>query len=492
MRAQSKRVSSIRWELMLFTGLLCVGLISLVWLLNVYLLEPVYNYTIKRELENTAETYAELLEKYGTIEDGASATGINIAFMEELSKLDNDALLSGKCLDISGVDGYNLLHAHYLSGECHLHPNIPNGFGEKRDVLWNSRYVLGLRAIVLSDGDMSFPLSYNNGTQYVYCKNVDNKYVIMVSTDLDRISQASGVISSQMPFVAITVLILGLISAWIFSRWFSKPLNEISSAARDMAKGNYKTRVSVAKNDEIGILAEDFNTMAREVERSSELQRDLIANISHDLRTPLTLIKGYAETVRDLTGDNPEKRGEQLNIIVDETDRLSLLVNSVMELSKYSSGTEKLNLVEFDLAQLCDEVSYRYNDICAKNGYTLETHTDEPCIVTADPDMMSRVIHNILSNAVHHIGTDGWLSITAKPLANGVSRVEISDHGCGIASEDLPYVFDKYYRSRSDAGKVGTGLGLSITKAILVNHNFKYGVISEINKGTTFWFEAKK
>ena len=477
---------------MLFTGLLCAGIIALVWVLNAYLLEPVYNHMIKRELEVTADTYASLIQKYGTVEDASSSTGINASFMEELSKLDNDELLSGKCLDISGIDGYSLLHAHYLSGECHLHPSMFSGFGEKREVSWNNRYVLGLRAIVLSDGSMSFPLSYNGGTQYVYCKNVGNKYVIMVSTDLERIGQASRVISAQMPFIAAAVLILGLISAWVFSRWFSNPLNKISSAARDMAKGNYKTRVNVVKHDEIGILADDFNTMAKEVERSSELQRDIIANISHDLRTPLTLIKGYAETLRDLTGGSPEKRSEQLGIIVDETDRLSALVNSVMELSKYSSGTEKLNLVQFDLAQLCDEVAYRYTDICAKNGYTLEAHTDEPCIVNADPDMMSRVIHNILSNAIHHIGTDGWVSITAKPLADGVARVEISDRGCGISPEDLPYVFDKYYRSRSDAGKTGTGLGLSITKAILTNHSFSYGVESELNKGTTFWFETKK
>ena len=117
---------------------------------------------------------------------------------------------------------------------------------------------------------------------------------------------------------------------------------ELSGAARRVAKGDYSTRVTPRGHDELAVLAQDFNTMTREVARSSELQRDLIANISHDLRTPLTLIKGYAETVRDLTGADAEKRTAQLDVIIDETDRLSGLVNSVLELSKVSSGAEKL------------------------------------------------------------------------------------------------------------------------------------------------------
>ncbi len=157
---------------------------------------------------------------------------------------------------------------------------------------------------------------------------------------------------------------------------------------------------------------------------------------------------------------------------MDETDRLSGLVNSVMELSKYSSGTEKLNPVQFDLAQLCDEVAYRYQNICEQSGYTLTVDAADPCTVTADPDMMSRVVHNLLANAIHHIGPDGCVALRVKPQPDAAVRVEIEDHGAGIARKNLPYIFDKYYRSRADAGKVGTGLGLSITKAILINHGF--------------------
>ena len=488
---KQKLFTSIRAKLLLFTVLLCAVLTGLVWLLNVQLLEPLYNKRIENQLRNTAEQYAHLLEKYDTIEDASSPSGINEKFRKELDALDNDDLLAGKCLDISGKDCLNLLHAHYIEGECRLHPSQAGLFGERRDPAWNTQYMIRLRALTLTQGDMTFTIQEGGKPQKVYCKNVDDKYVVIVSSDLQRIGEAAGVIKMQMPMVACVVLLLGIVGAWWFSRWFTRPLTEISSAAREMARGNYKVRVKKTTHDEIGTLADDFNTMANEVGRTAELQRELIANVSHDLRTPLTLIKGYAETVRDLTGDNAEKRTAQLDIIVDETDRLSALVNGVMELSKYASGSQKINPVPFDLAQLCEEVAHRYEDICDKNQYRLVLKNDAPCPVTADPDMLSRVIHNLLSNAVAHVGADGWIQLSALPQADGTVRVEVSDHGTGIAEEDMPYIFDKYYRARADTGKTGTGLGLSITKAILIQHGFAFGVQSQKNLGSTFWFVAK-
>ena len=222
--------------------------------------------------------------------------------------------------------------------------------------------------------------------------------------------------------------------------------------------------------------------------RNEELRANLLRTISHDLRTPLTLIKGYAETVRDITGDDKAHRDEQMNIIVDEADRLTALVSSVMELSKVTSGAEKCEKVHFDMGQLCDEVSERYDAVCAQNGWQLKLELpEEELPVYADPNMMQRALHNLLGNAMHHIGEDGLFFLRAFKCPEGV-RVEVEDHGPGISAEDLPYIFDRYYRSRSDAGKQGTGLGLSITKAIFQQHGFRFGVHSTVGKGTVFWF----
>jgi signal transduction histidine kinase len=376
-----------------------------------------------------------------------------------------------------------------------LHPSQVGLFGETREPQWNNRNVIAWRAMTLQGGDMHFTLENDNGMQQmVVCRRAGDKYTVIVSTDLERIGQAAQVMGAQMPFIAVVLLAVSVLGAWLFSRWFTRPINAISHAAKEIAKGNYNVRIALSPNadptDELVSLAQDFNTMAYEVGRTAELQRDLIANISHDLRTPLTLIKGYAETVRDLTGDDPTKRTQQLDVIVDETDRLSALVNSVMELSKYSSGSFKLEPIRFDLSQLCEEVADRYSNICEQNGYTLELDIDSPCMVWADPESMSRVIHNLLGNAVHHVGADGWVALRVKAQPDGSTRVEVQDHGSGITAEDLPHIFDKYYRSRADAGKVGTGLGLSITKAILISHGYAFGVDSEVGKGSTFWFVA--
>ena len=252
------------------------------------------------------------------------------------------------------------------------------------------------------------------------------------------------VLGQLMPWIFLCLMAFSIVASWLFSRWFTKPLTKLSHATRQLAEGDYSVRVNVPETDEIGLLAADFNHMAGEVSHAAQLQRDLLANVSHDLRTPLTLIKGYAETVRDLTGDDPDKRTAQLDVIVDETDRLSGLVNSVMELSKMSSGTDKPEKVRFDLSQLCEEVAQRYEAVCAQNGYTLTLELPQPetdCTVCADPAMMERVLHNLLGNAMHHIGPDNVFILRVNAPEKGTVRVEVADHGAGIAKEDLPLHF---------------------------------------------------
>ena len=316
----------------------------------------------------------------------------------------------------------------------------------------------------------------------------DGSYTVLVTTSLVHVTEAGKVLSTLLPLAAALIFGFAMSAAWLFSEWFTKPLRQLSSAARQMALGNYAVQVDNRRNDELGDLARAFNHMAEEVQHAVQRQRDLLATVSHGLRPPLPLIKGYAETVRDLTGDDKAHRDEQMNIIVDEADRLTALVSSVMELSKVTSGTYKCERVHFDMGQLCDEVSERYDAICAQNGWQLQLELpEEELPVYADPDMMQRALHNLLGNAMHHIGQDGIFILRAFRCSEGV-RVEVEDHGPGIAAADLPYIFDRYYRSRSDAGKQGTGLGLSITKAIFQQHSFRFGVQSTVGKGTTFWF----
>lgn len=496
---------SLRYRLMMFLCLASAFVLILVWVFVTHFMQPLYNHYIYKHLLNQVNTVVSIIESSTEpistrslpILDAQVSSSFEASLLSAIQSRKLDA--SNTCFDLADstlqhVTGFENLYP------CLLHEaSFTTSINGKTSV-WNGSVVESLRATVLSQGFVKKELvvDKNASTRQMavgrVAKNGDETYSVIFCTSLARIDEAGVVLGQLMPWIFLCLMAFSIVASWLFSRWFTKPLTKLSHATRQLAEGDYSVRVNVPETDEIGLLAADFNHMAGEVSRAAQLQRDLLANVSHDLRTPLTLIKGYAETVRDLTGDNPEKRTAQLDVIVDETDRLSGLVNSVMELSKMSSGTDKPEKVRFDLSQLCEEVAQRYEAVCAQNGYTLKLELPDPetdCTISADPAMMERVLHNLLGNAMHHIGPDNIFILRVNAPEKGTVRVEVADHGAGIAKEDLPYIFDRYYRSRSDAGKVGTGLGLSITKAILQSHGFRFGVHSTLGEGSCFWFEAK-
>ncbi|TCL60804.1 sensor histidine kinase [Allofournierella massiliensis] len=496
---------SLRYRLMMFLCLASAFVLILVWVFVTHFMQPLYNHYIYKHLLNQVNTVVSIIESSTEpistrslpILDAQVSSSFEASLLSAIQSRKLDA--SNTCFDLADstlqhVTGFENLYP------CLLHEaSFTTSINGKTSV-WNGSVVESLRATVLSQGFVKKELvvDKNASTRQMavgrVAKNGDETYSVIFCTSLARIDEAGVVLGQLMPWIFLCLMAFSIVASWLFSRWFTKPLTKLSHATRQLAEGDYSVRVNVPETDEIGLLAADFNHMAGEVSRAAQLQRDLLANVSHDLRTPLTLIKGYAETVRDLTGDNPEKRTAQLDVIVDETDRLSGLVNSVMELSKMSSGTDKPEKVRFDLSQLCEEVAQRYEAVCAQNGYTLKLELPDPetdCTISAGPAMMERVLHNLLGNAMHHIGPDNIFILRVNAPEKGTVRVEVADHGAGIAKEDLPYIFDRYYRSRSDAGKVGTGLGLSITKAILQSHGFRFGVNSTLGEGSCFWFEAK-
>ena len=492
--SQDSSFPGVRGQLMLFLCSITILTLVLVWALITYGLQPMYNRHIRTKLTKEATAIVGMIDSAdGPISsrDLGPLVLLNDEFWNELNEAISNGTIDvdGCCIDISDSTCRNV---QYLEGlyPCILHKSMVS-FGSHAIYSKDTPTVVRLRQTLFSQGSL-YEIAEEGSTRQmmVGVRSQDGNYGVIVSSSLTQIETAAEVMSSMLIPLALGLIILNILLAAVFSKWFTDPLRKMSDGAREIAAGNYDVRVPAERRDELGVLGREFNHMAQEVKTSAQLERDILANVSHDLRTPLTLIKGYAETVRDLTGDNPEKRSEQCNIIVDETDRLSALVNSVMELSKVSSGTEKPEPVDFDMSQLCFEVAGRYDALCEQNGWTLRLEADRECPVRADPAMMERVLHNLLGNATHHIGPDGVIVLRAIPLKTGC-RVEVEDHGPGIPPEDLPHIFDRYYRSRKDAGKSGTGLGLSITKAILQQHGFAYGVNSTVGRGSVFWFEMK-
>ena len=294
--------------------------------------------------------------------------------------------------------------------------------------------------------------------------------------------------------IGILLLIIFVLLAKVY--FLRKSAQEIAEAFRDRLTADTNTLIDISTRDPyMRKLAADINVQLRLLrkERHRYQQGDLelkeaVTNISHDLRTPLTIIRGYAESIRDITGENPQIREQQLNTIIDETDRLSKMVNSVMEYAKLSNSALKLNIVQYNIADMCMDVADIYSHKAENEGKTVVYNGPELVYVMADASLIERVLHNFVSNALLHTPPDTQVEISVFVLEGGKVRVSVKDSGDGISEEDQKHLFDKYYRSRKSSGKQGTGLGLAIVKTIMENHGFEYGVISEIGKGSEFWF----
>lgn len=332
----------------------------------------------------------------------------------------------------------------------------------------------------------------NNSVSLLYGIKKGNGYIFLF-TSLEDIGTTTSLIKNQLIYVTLLAILFSIVIAMFLSRRIAKPISDMTKNAKKLAEGNYNVQFTTTGIREIDELANTLNYLEQEVSKTDEYRRDLMANVSHDLKTPLTMIKAYAEMIRDITLDNKEKTKENLNVIIDETDRLNILVNDILELSKLQNNQETLNIESFDIVELISDILKRYQIIKETENYNLILESPESIIVKADKKRISQVIYNLINNAINYTGDD--LTVTIRITESSKDcKVEIIDTGKGIDEKDLPNIWNRYYKKEKNHKRnvVGTGLGLSIVKNILEQHNFKYGVNSIKDKGTTFYFQVKK
>lgn len=329
-----------------------------------------------------------------------------------------------------------------------------------------------------------------NTKTLIYARKYNDDITIFVNASLEPLDNTISILSNQLIIVTIIVSLLAFIIGYFISKRISKPIEDINKKALKLANGNYNFKFdNNSKIFEIDELANTLNYAKGELEHTDELRRDLLANVSHDLKTPLTMIKGYAEMIRDLNYNNEEKRNENLKVIIEETERLNILVEDILTLSKIQANKDTINKEEFDLVSLINNIIKRYSIYKETEGYIFEVNTPEEVIINADKKKIEQVIYNLINNAINYTGEDNKIIINI--IKDKKIRVEIKDTGKGIKEEALPHIWEKYYHSKKKHKRnvIGTGIGLSIVKTVLESHKFKYGVESKINGGTTFYFE---
>ena len=285
--------------------------------------------------------------------------------------------------------------------------------------------------------------------------------------------------------VAAILLATGMVG-YTMSRSISEPIIETNEAARELSRARYQRPPHSGGYREIAQLNDTLVQTAEDLRKVEDLQRELIANISHDLRTPLTMIEGYAEAMRDIPD---EITPENMQIIIDETERLSTMVNEVLDFSRLRTGSLELTMTRFNLTELIRKIVNRISHMTAVEGYTVTFEAGEDVYVTADSGRISQVIYNLAGNALTYTGTDKTVRIRQEQK-DGMVRITIEDSGEGIPPEELPFIWDRYYRSRENHKRavIGSGLGLNICRGILENHHAPYGAETPAGGGTVFWF----
>lgn len=332
-----------------------------------------------------------------------------------------------------------------------------------------------------------------NMERLVYVAKSDVGYIV-ISSNVEPIGSVTKVLSSQLIYISFISIFCAFLISFVLSKRIVKPITDIAEKAKELGKGNYSVVFEQTEYDEINNLANSLNYSAGELKKTDTLRKELIANVSHDIRTPLTIIKSYAEMIKDISGANKQKREEHLETIINQADLLTKLTEDMMDLSKLETNTYKLNISEFNIldsiSKVIDGFKYLGDYIYIIN---VKNNADE-IKIKADKIKIEQVLYNLVSNAVNYVGKDKTIYVNILNKEDGKIRIEIKDNGKGIKEENLPHIFDRYYKSNDKQRKsgFGTGLGLSIVKNILEMHEFKYGIDSKEGQGTTVYFDINK
>lgn len=468
-------MQKIRNKIFFFTIMLVGAILLIMYLVQVPFLEIVYQHNKAKDVRNIQ---VEMVQKFNEMDvESAYRAILEIAKENELY-----------------IAIYDENRREVMS---------PFSFAQRKDIPFtfnpsyteDYRYVLNRAIDSLEQTGKSTYVHYSDdGKKMVMVSRIyasDGIFYFLTRAPLVPVKATSDIIKKNFLWVLVISFAFACIVAFILAQHISKPVRALSKGAKAVAAGDLSYRIPEPANEsEIANLIRDFNSMTVELSKVDMLRKDLIANVSHELRTPLTMIKGYAETVRDLTGDNPEKRNKQLAVIIEETDRLTDLIASLLDLSRMQNGQVEFKTEQINFSDTVRSITERY--ACFKDrGYRIDVSLSDNVYVTGDESRLEQVVYNLMDNAINHSGEAQHVAVI---LTGGEKpRFSVINSGPAISEEDIQYIWDRFYHvDKSGKRRVsGTGIGLSLVREILVHHKFLYGVNSMPGR-TEFWFEPER
>ncbi len=447
---------NLKIEIWKYLALFSLSILIILWLFQVLFLNSYYEWVKTKEIKQVAQIINQKK---------------NNPNLDQI--IDNLSYNKSICIELTDRFGEHIIGSSIVSHGCYMGSTYKKEF-----ILSNKK-------------KQTFELinpQFNNKT-LSYAVRLDSDLYAFINTSLDPMDSTTEILKDQLFYVTLIVLFLSFVSAYFISKHIANPIVKINKIAKELASGNDDIQfLTESKIEEFNELANTLEYTKEELKKTEKLRRDLMANVSHDLKTPLTMVKAYAEMNKDL---NPKKKQmeENMDIIIEEVDRLTLLVNDILSLSKIQAKVEPLKIEEFNLTELIQSIIKRYDILRKKEGYQFLINQEEKIMIQADKKKLEQVIYNLINNAINYTGDDKKVMIELEKKDENV-LVKIIDTGKGINEKDIPYIWDKYYKDskKHKRNVVGTGLGLSIVKNILKMHHFDYGVQSIKNKGTTFYF----
>ena len=339
-------------------------------------------------------------------------------------------------------------------------------------------------------------VGYTSGNHYIYGRYItledddDEPAVLYVSGQLDAVGAAASIIRMILLWVTLLSLVIAFVIAWLIARRFSKPVDQLTEQAKMLGGEHYEEHFQKGFCRELDELNDSLSESAAKLSEARNYQKELLANVSHDLRTPLTMIKGYAEMVRDISWEDEEQRNTDTGIIIKEADRLTALVNEILEYSRLQEIDQKQAFSEVDLSALTEEVISRFEPLFAKEGGTIEREIAPGCTVRGNAEMLERAVYNLIDNAIRHSGEDKRITVAVR---NGETvELEVRDYGSGIDPAELGHIWEKYYTNRQRGNKGVSGLGLAIVKQIALLHGAEVSAESSPGEGSVFRFSIDK
>lgn len=484
-KSSVKKPMRIRLQVLLGFSIFTVVTLILLWVFQVFLLDNFYEGIKKNEVKATAEAIKESIsssdeELLDLMWELFVDTQIDI--VQVMDSRGNAVLQTGLLGQVTyGFTSEVARDTHnYSRGDRIAFFELANTSGG----IYTNEYVTQRAA----------PGKMKDITSIIYAVTAEiegdpsevssNQRLILIATEITPVDSTVDTLVVQLTWVTVVMIILAIFLAVYISRKISKPIVSINESAKELAKGDYDIEFAEQGSREVTELAKTLNYAATELSKVDALRSELLANVSHDLRTPLTMIKGYSEVMRDLPGENSP---ENLQVVIDETSRLNDLVNDLLDLSKLEAGALPMQVSRFNLTQAVRDILSRYDKL-ADFTFIFEAETD--IFVEADELKISQVIYNLVNNAINYVGDDKTIIVNQEQIDNHV-RISVTDHGEGISPEKLGDIWDRYYKIDKEHKRshVGSGLGLSIVKNILDMHGGTYGVTSQVGVGSTFWFE---